>query len=684
MAEAIMNEQSRELQSLAAEYNFNIDRTKAIEVMYDHNLAYSSLNYLSTTCSDVESFTDQFSDKHIDHISACLQQSQCDALITQIDENLNGMNDFEKIDGFLDNIFNEAMTKKIENYFSSHFSIFWYNFQRLDTTQIGNDVSSKWHCDAGPSKHLKLIVYLNGVDKQDSRTEFLSLETTEALKSVGYIYCDMGQRIDDLSALTARLKSAYSPFSFDLNAGDAVLFNPQKVAHRGKHPSVGKKRYAIHFCIVPSPFSWRESLRQLNPLYACQPFENWAFNVLSKADEIATNSDIIEINSDSSFSSFAQLSYCLESIFLNDKVYCDQIAAQIKHIDPTLTSVNSTTALISLMKNSFVQSIPWNDNKACLGPENTLRVHQLAVFEDEFKKNNTLFATFGKVEGVTGVDVPSIDESGVITVENKNSEALKICVMGAYAKPLQEAVALSELSGNVSNKETKVTTSVIEDIESTAQLNQLSEKSFASASQRLVTYKRTSSSFYTDPYRINANYPSVRCYEFAREHYLNSAKTELIKADYVLFTLGRNDYWRFKDGSVLGMTPQPGLLEYVNYCSLDVEDNVSNVVSSFSAIRQYNPNVKLLLAIAPYEKEQNTSGLEENASSYCLGHSVLRLAVDKLVRENEFIEYIPSFDQITQKVFDSKEQAIGGRDLAFISITAELLREHLIKRDEEI
>src|SRR5690606_40431530 len=117
-------------------------------------------------------------------------------------------------------------------------------------------VAFKWHCDKGPSSHLKLIVYLNPTREHGGNTEFMDVEDTAAVARRGYLFGWSKTRTDDVAHLS---RLAGRPLGTELReraAGEAVLFQPSRLLHRGISPTRGD-RLAATLCLLRSPADWQ-------------------------------------------------------------------------------------------------------------------------------------------------------------------------------------------------------------------------------------------------------------------------------------------------------------------------------------------------------------------------------------------------------------------------------------------
>jgi hypothetical protein len=148
---------------------------------------------------------------------------------------------------------------RVTRYFQSEYFVHWYVVTRARPIPREHRNSFLWHCDRGPEAHLKLLVYLNGVEEHGGYTEFLDLAATRELSRSGYLFGSVADRRDDLHSLASRVGSELAPRSWRLSAGEALLFQPRNVLHRGRMPT-RSDRYMLSLCLLPSPIPWREAL----------------------------------------------------------------------------------------------------------------------------------------------------------------------------------------------------------------------------------------------------------------------------------------------------------------------------------------------------------------------------------------------------------------------------------------
>lgn len=167
--------------------------------------------------------------------------------------------DRELIAGLLPKIFNPEVDRHILSYFQSEYAPIGADLYR-DTTATPPCESDGWHCDGGPSRHLVMMIYLTPTSVHGGRTIFGDRKLTDALKDVGYINCQLNQRLVDLAPLTNAMQvPTVEPFSFDLDAGEMILFDAPNVVHKRQLPTSGD-RLLLVLALIPSMQPWQKAV----------------------------------------------------------------------------------------------------------------------------------------------------------------------------------------------------------------------------------------------------------------------------------------------------------------------------------------------------------------------------------------------------------------------------------------
>lgn len=228
-----------------------------IKALFDDKAGYAKLH---RACQNQFTRTDISSEDDLQRDGfnkvAALDEAECAKLRSMIDLDLDFLrNHFYRVN-LMGKIFSGEVDRRVSGYFGSEYLPLWCRFYRNDPN--GNaGVSFNWHCDGGPTKHLKILLYLNASDECGGNTQFLDRNTTDAFKRIGYVFCDINHRLNDLSSLADEHNIPYAPFESEIRTGEAIIFEPANILHKGLWPTRAP-RYLLQICIVPSPVPWRQ------------------------------------------------------------------------------------------------------------------------------------------------------------------------------------------------------------------------------------------------------------------------------------------------------------------------------------------------------------------------------------------------------------------------------------------
>ncbi|MGB0671317.1 MAG: hypothetical protein ACPGNT_07455 [Rhodospirillales bacterium] len=141
------------------------------------------------------------------------------------------------------------------------FAPLWWQFLRDDPGAEAN-YSFFWHCDGGPTSHLKLLTYLTGSEETGASTLYLDRTESDGFRKLGYAFCPMRERLADLSALAKKHSLPFHPQAPDMKAGDTIVFEPMNLLHRG-FPPTKSPRYLIQICLIPAPAPWADTCARM-------------------------------------------------------------------------------------------------------------------------------------------------------------------------------------------------------------------------------------------------------------------------------------------------------------------------------------------------------------------------------------------------------------------------------------
>lgn len=183
------------------------------------------------------------------------------------------LTDREEIKAVLSSLITPEADSLFLHYFRSEYLVHTVTFTITPKAEEQDSVSFRWHCDKGPRKHLKMIVYLNSSSEHGGNTEFIDLNDTASVAEKGYLFGWSQQRTGDIQRLEEIAGQSLQSHIKSMNQGEAVIFQPASVLHRGISPCQGN-RFVITLCLLPSPVPWQEAFAN-NALTDLAVSEKW-------------------------------------------------------------------------------------------------------------------------------------------------------------------------------------------------------------------------------------------------------------------------------------------------------------------------------------------------------------------------------------------------------------------------
>ncbi len=116
-----------------------------------------------------------------------------------------------------------------------------------------------WHRDFDPMAKLHVLIYLTDCEAESPATLFTNFQDTRRCAQVGYSFPARSKRIADLAMLFPSGDTPISLVRPTLSAGDATVFAPSRILHRGDVRGHGV-RDLIVLNIVPSLNPWDREL----------------------------------------------------------------------------------------------------------------------------------------------------------------------------------------------------------------------------------------------------------------------------------------------------------------------------------------------------------------------------------------------------------------------------------------
>lgn len=649
----------------------HLDIEKHMEI--EHN--YAQLNKLSTQafqrknqCIDTPLVNN---DIHV--LTEHLPPELCQSLIEEYNQNPEGIKHPSVLEVLLPLIFNQTLDEQLISYFKSEYCVFWWAIYKIDDQITEQDYSTRWHADAGPNKHIKVLTYLNGYEEHGSDTAYLSKETTNELKGVGYILNDIRHRVTDLTELCQHFDIPFETQYAQPNVGDSIVFNPNQIAHRARPSKNQKSRYVLSFCVTQSEVHWRDIIQNdYIAQYGAQPFEKFANKVL-KFSAKETDASLIEIPKKNEIKSLTHAHFIIFSVFSNKDIAA-AIIDYIKLNDPKLINCSTTTSLLHLCKQIIVSQLDLEPttvvNKTIVQALMDLADFQLA-FKSSYEKYspsnkpdpNAIFwpnpthtkhpqsrfnqTPFVKRYPIMGKDTPigsagscfafeiskylqKQDYNYVIT--ERNDDTNSGLVIDGYT-PGDQIAKFCANYGILFNSPS---------------FKQLAEKAFNVKPFKQLLIE-SDHGMYLDPYRENVFFKSKQAYLDDYQSHINAVKSSFMTAKVFVVTLGLNECWELHDGTVMSRNPRENMFQLVKHKTLTVEENVANIQEFFNIIKTHNPEFKLIISVSPVPFLA-TGRADEHHIITANTHSkaTLLVAAHQLVEQNQDMYYLPSYELVTQ------------------------------------
>lgn len=645
---------------------------QAIEQFYDVQQGYGALNQVAqrNVTRELLPSTELISE-HKTLISGGVPKELCDGLIQEMEANPDAMQHPDVLKIILPFVFTDAVDKQLASYFGSEYCLFWYSFYSVNDNEADGDYFKRWHCDGGPSKHLKIIIYLNGHEEHGSNTAFYDKETTQKLKELGYIFTDLDNRKLDIEPLLEKHGIVPKLTYASPQAGDVLLFNPYQLAHKAIVSNKGQKRFVFNACIVPSPVHWQNVLDNHHfPSYNCQSFEGFAPKVLSFLKSPANAQGLITVAAQNRIVSHEHLRFVVLSIF-SDREFAEQVAENIRQQDPELKICIDLSTLFNLLKSQLTQSL----NKEQLNVDDISKLKELAEFDEKYgnsvrrymdtEKPNPLgifwpnpvhpkhprnkfdMLPYVQTHGIMDADTP-IGSAGSCfafeiarvfqqegfnyVVTERNDDPNSGIVVDGY-NPGDPWARFSANYGILFN---------------TPSFLQLAEKAFGIRHFNKFLIELPDGGYF-DPYRENVTFLTPDAFQADYDKHVAAVREAFLQAEVFVLTLGLNECWQLHDGTVMSRNPRDNMYHLVTHKTLTVEENVQNIQRFYDIVRSHNPHFKIVLSLSPIPflatgRADTHHIIEANTHS----KATLRVAADELVRNNDGIFYLPSYELVTE------------------------------------
>ena len=159
---------------------------------------------------------------------------------------------------------------------------------------------------------------------------------------------------------------------------------------------------------------------------------------------------------------------------------------------------------------------------------------------------------------------------------------------------------------------------------------------------------------FVDPFRPQVEpggFDSLEAMLADRERHLAAVRAMFEQADVLVFTLGLTEGWVSReDGAVFPLAPgvagdaaRPDLIQPHHFTVQEIVDDLNAVLT---LARILTPGLRVLLTVSPVALVATISDRHVLAAT-TYSKSVLRVAAETVVQQNEGVDYFPSYEIIT-------------------------------------
>ena len=653
------------------------DIHRGLHYYFEQTLHYGELNRISQQQFRRKEVVQQneLNQQHQQALQQVIPPDLCQYFIEQAEQSNGAIYHPDFINKLLPLILSDANDALLCSYFNSEYTLLWFTCRGVSPQQPFTD--NHWLCDEGPEKQLKMQIFLNASEQHQGNTQMLSKATTDQLKHAGYLFADSSKNPVEIDPLCRDKAIAVTQIAEqDRQAGDALLFNPNQLAYRHKAPTSGHQQ-VLELCFIASPYHWKHSkdkvlYSQTRPV----PFAGQADILLAevnrKPEEV---SDRVLVPASGHITSPEQLNLWLHNMYADDN-FADVMFLRLMQADPKLEHLNTTAALLETLKMSFKGSIDWEGE---LGIENMRNLSQVATYELELKDSLNRYNPATK-PSKTGLywpipnhpTHPGTKYNSVPYVKKHPIMDTTTAIGSAGSCFAQEIAMVFQETGHnyvITERNDDPSSGIIIDnyqpgdeyaiscanygiIFNTPSFRQLAERAFGIKPTKQLLFQQPDGSW-VDPYRENVMFMTHEAYVNDYDSHLAATRQALEQSDVFIITLGLNECWQFRDGSVMSRMPRQNIYPLVKHKILTVEENVANVQAFFDIVKQHNPKLKLIISVSPVPFMATGRADEQHViSANAHSKAVLRVAADELVKNNEDMYYLPSYEMVTDCIKD--------------------------------
>ncbi|MEW6989352.1 GSCFA domain-containing protein [Colwelliaceae bacterium 6441] len=609
-----------------------------------------------------------------------IDKNTCKRIVEGTDESESAIYHPDIINGLLPELLSDDIDSMMCSYFLSEYTLLWFSYTKTEVNKTHKKPLNQWNCDKGPIKQLKMRLILDDLEAQQDCSLFIDKNATIQLKKQGELLGVHQASPTEIDAILEKIGAESEKTKYDkMGVGDVLLFNPNQLGYQ-HYQSANSTQHVLEFCFIPSPFHWK--FTKNNVCYTSPKpiaFDGIAKKILNYTQRDSNHlSEYTFIPPTNKIESPEFLSLLLHNIYSN-KVFAKTMFERLMELDPQLKQIHSIDILLETLKMSFRDSTNWQSE---LNVEDIENLKQLAKFEHEFNDSINRYDEQNKPSS-SGIYWPTPNHPSHPSSMYESLPYVKKYPIVDYDTPIgsagscfaQEIAKIFQQEGFnyvVTERNDEPWSGLIVDnykagdelaiacanygiIFNSPSFKQLAERAFGiKPTQKLLIQQNDGS--WVDPYRENVLFMTHEAYVNDYDKHLNAVKKALEEVEVFIITLGLNECWELRDGSVIARMPRTNranLYRLIKHKTLTVQENVDNIQQFFDIVKNHNPKLKLVITVSPIPflatgRADEHHVITANAHS----KSVLRVAAEELVKNNDDMYYLPSYEMVTNCIKD--------------------------------
>ncbi|MDP4984135.1 GSCFA domain-containing protein [Pseudoalteromonas tunicata] len=569
----------------------------------------------------------------------------------------------------LESLLQPFLVNIIEAHFGSRFFVAGF---RYITQQSAQD--QLWSNQSLPQNSLNLYLKIphqtsnNQDDVNPTLLSFLDRDNVDLLKYHGYLFDnDINNKVDDICEVLNYYDKKPTITKLELCFGEMIALNIHDACIKF---SLNQSDTILCLSLLPSPIQWHEIYQLCKPPIN-QILVNGLYDfVASQYSHLIHQPEVCLIDKTNAIQTTAQLDFELHEIFSDPKVISylaknlstllakNQIPDQFQFLgfidDLLKLEINNMQFQSSIYKALWELA---QFKEASQISTQKYRIDNTKIFwpnPGHAKYPRDIYGTF-----------PFVTSHKFITPQTAVGSAGS-CFAVEIAKYFQK----NNFNYVVTEWIPQEYTGVMYDIFSafdpfsaysaqygilfnTPSFTQLAQKAFNKRvfKKRLIWNPELNRLY--DPYREGVDFSSPEAFYDDYPKHVEAVRQAFLQTEVFIITLGLNEAWQFRDGTFASRNPKANSYHLLQHRVLTVDENVQYLETFYAILKEYNPNIKIIVSVSPVPFLATGRGETHHViSANTHSKAVLRVAAEQFTSSHADAYYFPSFEMVTECIQD--------------------------------